>query len=229
MKNKIINYVLDAIALISTAIAMPYLPEKVAMHFDASGAVDRYGSKYEMFILPIILIIFNVVLELKVVRKALYTDPDTREAQSAKNNAKVSSITVTAASLVFVIINFGVLYLAFLGADSVDAMPFDFMGILSVALGLSIIVMGNYMPKTKQNSAIGFRCAWTRYNDVTWQKSNRFAAYSLMFSGAVSILSGLIFGGMTSVIILFSAIMTSLVASLVYAYVIYKREKGNEN
>ena len=110
-----------------------------------------------------------------------------------------------------------------------DAMPFDFMGILSVALGLSIIVMGNYMPKTKQNSVVGFRCAWTRYNEVTWQKSNRFAAYSLMISGAVSILSGLIFGGMTSVIILFSAIMTSLVASLIYAYVIYKREKGNEN
>ena len=229
MKNKIINYVLDAIALISTAIAMPYLPEKVAMHFDASGAVDRYGSKYEMFVLPIILIIFNVVLELKVVRKALYTDPDTREAQSAKNNAKVGSITVTAVSLVFVIMNFGLLYLGFIGADSVDMMPFDFIGLVCVALGFAIIVMGNYMPKTKENSFIGLRCGWTRYNDVTWQKSNRFMAYAMMISGAVSILGGLIFGGMTSAIILFTSLTASLAASLIYAYVIYKKEKSREN
>lgn len=229
MKNRIINYALDAIALISTALAMPHLPERVAMHFDASGAADRYGSKYELFVLPIVLIILNVVLELRVVKGALSVDADTREAQSAKNNAKVGSITVTAVSLVFVIMNFGLLYLGFISADSVDMIPFDFIGLVCVALGLAIMVMGNYMPKTKENSFIGFRCGWTRYNDVTWQKSNRFMAYAMMISGAVSILGGLIFGGMTSAIILFTSLTASLAASLIYAYVIYKREKGNEN
>jgi len=50
-----------------------------------------------------------------------------------------------------------------------------------------------------------------------------------MISGAVSILGGLIFGGMTSAIILFTSLTASLAASLIYAYVIYKKEKSREN
>ena len=226
MKNKIINYALCLISLISTAVAMPYLPDRVAMHFDVSGAVDRYGSKYEMFIFPLVLIIINVAFELAFKRKAAESDSD-RDIQSAKSNFKVSAVSATALSLVMVPLNFGMLYLAFLGADSVESMPFDMMGIISALLGFAIIVMGNYMPKTKANSLVGFRCKWTKYNEVTWQKSNRFGAYVMIAAGAISSLCGIVVGGMPSIILLFSSLIVATAASLIYAYVIYKKESAN--
>lgn len=227
MKNKIINYGLTAVAFLSTALSMPYLPDRVPMHFDVNGAVDRYGSKYEMFILPLAMLIMNIALEF-VARKNKNAALNTREAQSARANAKVSAISATAISVVFWALNFGLLYLAFLGSDSVESMPFDMMGIISTLLGLAIIVMGNYMPKTKANSLIGFRCKWTKYNEVTWQKSNRFGAYVMIVSGIASTLCGLIFGGMTSVIILLSVVIMATVVTLIYAYFIYKKESGND-
>ena len=175
MKNKIINYVLTAVAFLSTALSLPYLPDRVPMHFDINGAVDRYGSKYEMLVLPLTMLIMNIALEF-VARKNKNADQSTREAQSANANTKVSAASATAISLVMLPLNFGLLYLAFLGSDSVESMPFDMMGIISALLGLAIIVMGNYTPKTKANSLVGFRCKWTKYNEVTWQKSNRFGA-----------------------------------------------------
>jgi uncharacterized membrane protein len=89
--------------------------------------------------------------------------------------------------------------------------------------------MGNYMPKTKRNSIVGMRIIWSMYNDVTWQKTNRFAAYAMMVSGIVTALCGLILGGMISLFVLLGAMVIALVISSVYSYSVYKKEKWREN
>ena len=51
-------------------------------------------------------------------------------------------------------------------------------------LGLLLIVCGNIMPKLKNNSVIGLRTTWSRKNEITWKKSQKFGilitAVSLM-------------------------------------------------
>ena len=41
-------------AIIYLIIQFPSLPDQVPGHYDASGAVDRWGSKMEMLILPVV-------------------------------------------------------------------------------------------------------------------------------------------------------------------------------
>ena len=36
------------------------------------------------------------------------------------------------------------------------------------------------MTKAKRNTVVGFRTAWSMYNDNTWRKSNRFGAISIV-------------------------------------------------
>ena len=69
------------IVLILTSGIMPFLPRAIPMHNSMWGEVDRWGSKYELFIIAglsivfntcgivfsflIVLVIFSIVLEVK--------------------------------------------------------------------------------------------------------------------------------------------------------------------
>ena len=230
MKNRILNYALCLVALVSTVVALPYLPDSVPMHFDVNGAVDRYGSKYEMLFIPAILILLNVLSEFGLLRVSRNgRDPESRAVKSDSANAKVASLSTTVISFVMVILNFALIYVAHSSTDNLGELPFDFSGLSAVALGITFIAMGNYMPKTKRNSFIGMRTSWSMYNDVTWQKSNRFAAYAMILAGIVTALVGLIVGGMVSLIVLLGALVVTSVIVSVYSYRVYRKEKNNEN
>ena len=43
-------WIISFIALAGTAIVLPYMPDSVPMHYDMSGNIDRWGSKYENMI-----------------------------------------------------------------------------------------------------------------------------------------------------------------------------------
>lgn len=45
---------LPLLSLTCLLIALPHLPERVPLHFDAAGRVDRYGSRTELLVLPLI-------------------------------------------------------------------------------------------------------------------------------------------------------------------------------
>lgn len=229
MKNRILNYALCLVALVSTVVALPYLPDSVPMHFDINGAVDRYSSKYEMLFIPAILILLNVLSEFGLLRVSRTgRDPESRAVKSDSANAKVASLSTTVISFVMVILNFALIYIAHSSADNLGELPFDFSGLSAVALGITFIAMGNYMPKTKRNSFVGMRTSWSMYNDVTWQKSNRFAAYAMILAGIVTALVGLIVGGMVSLIVLLAALVVTSVIVSVYSYRVYRNEKNNE-
>ena len=64
MKNfkKIMIIILTVLPTIYSAIAVFFiLPDTVAAHFNSSGTVDRYGSKYEILILPAVVLGLNLL------------------------------------------------------------------------------------------------------------------------------------------------------------------------
>ncbi len=52
------------IVLILTSGIMPFLPRAIPMHNSMWGEVDRWGSKYELFIIAGLSIVFNLLMEL---------------------------------------------------------------------------------------------------------------------------------------------------------------------
>ena len=54
-----------------------------------------------------------------------------------------------------------------------------------VLLGLMFLILGNYMPKCKQNHTIGVKVTWTLRNEENWNKTHRF-------TGRLWVLGGLI-------------------------------------
>lgn len=228
---KILSLVFAIITLISSIIAIFMLPDTVAVHFDQYGVVDRWGSKYEILILPAIMIVTYVVFEflIRSYLKKIANNTDEKEAADAKTNIKVLNIVVPLINGFLMLINFAFLYSTYKQTTNADIADIDIMKYVTMLMSILLIAMGNYMPKTRKNSNVGFRLSWTRYNDVTWTKSNRFAAYTMMIAGVISIISSLLTKGTIAGIIMMISVILGIVIMTIYAYIVYRDERNKES
>lgn len=223
MKNKIM-WIITAVSFLTAAAGVNFLPEQIPAHYDINGVIDRYGSRYEVFIYPVLILIFAAVLTFVSVRmeKSLMNISDEKEAEMKRNNKKVISVVGICLTGSEFIMQCTSLFshlsssgrLAF--ADEID--PFKLqMSMLTFAFGIVFIILGNIMPKTKRNGMIGLRTNSSMKDDQTWQKSNRFAGKAMMISGFASVISALVFKGLASVIIMLVILSAVVVISCVYA------------
>ena len=230
MKIKIVNAALLLITLVSTLVILSYMPDEIPVHFGFDGTADRWGSKYEMLIMPIIMaVMLGIWFVTDLTQgKRMLDSPDEKQRAEAKMNIKVMNITFTVISVMFMLLNFSFLYLSYSQLEG-SSVEIDILKIVVIITGLGMAVMGNFMPKAKSNSAVGFRLPWTRFNDVTWQRSNRFAGIVAVIHGLISALSGIIFSGTTALLIMLISLCVALPVMTVYAHLVYQDElkRGN--
>lgn len=230
MKTKIVNLALLLVSIFGTLAILSAFPDQVPVHFNIHGVADRFGSKYEFLIIPLIMLIMDglwLVCDFGY-RRQIRSTQDEKKIAEGKTNLKVISITFTLISILFLVLNAVFLYMSYTQLDGADAPKLDVMSITTVAMGIVFILLGNIMPKAKNNSLIGFRFPWTRYNDVTWVKCNRFAGWTMVISGVITAVGGLIFNGMNAMLLMMFAIFGSLIVMLIYAYLVYSDEKKKE-
>ena len=54
-------------------------------------------------------------------------------------------------------------------------------------LGLLFLIIGNYLPKARQNYTIGIKIPWTLANEENWNRTHRLAGYLWMICGILMI------------------------------------------
>jgi uncharacterized membrane protein len=118
--------------------------------------------------------------------------------------------------------------MSFSQLDGAATVAPDIMKPVVITMGVAFIILGNYMPKARKNSTFGLRCKWSMYNDLTWARSNKFGGIAFMMLGAALILFSLITEGMMTIIYMMAALIWVILLSLIYAYVVYRQEKGKE-
>ena len=225
---KILKWIICILTVLSTVFMLFILPDTVPVHFDISGAPDRWGSKFELLILPVVLIACAFTLDpmAKSYRKKADQTGNDKEKAEHLSNAKVLNITGIAVMCLFFVMNIVTLYTTYVQAVPDNNLPeFDILRVVGLIMGVMMIVLGNYMPKTRNNPNVGFRFPWTRYNDVTWNKSNRFASYVLMIVGAISALCSLFVSGIIASLLSVGALLIALPIIMVYAYIVYRAER----
>ena len=53
---KIIMWSVSVVSLIVTCFVLQFLPDKIPMHYDLNGNIDRWGNKTESLIFPIVIL-----------------------------------------------------------------------------------------------------------------------------------------------------------------------------
>ena len=109
---KILKWILCILTVLSTVLMLFVLPDTVPVHFDISGAADRWGSKYELLILPVVLIACAFILDpmAKSYRKKAEMTENEKEKAEYLSNAKVLSITGIITMCLFFVMNIVTLY-----------------------------------------------------------------------------------------------------------------------
>ena len=220
-----------ALCLFVTLLVLRELPAEIPAHYDFAGNVTRYGSKYELLILPVLLLLVSFgsrFLLLHLRRKAEQAGSD-KERQAAAANAKVVVIVIFSQTLILSCIQGVVLYNTVLALRG-ESFLSTFAGekLLTILCGSLLLVPGNILPKCRRNGMVGFRLPWTKYNDITWQKSNRFAGRMLVAAGVLGIVSTVFAPKGYGMFLLSVYIMAAIVISTVRAWRVYREEKAKE-
>ena len=90
------------------------------------------------------------------------------------------------------------------------------------AFGLLFLVVGNYMPKIRQNHTMGIRVKWTLASEENWNATHRFAGKIWVAAGLLCMISALLPLEMMLVVFITSIVLSALVPC-VYSYRYYKQ------
>ena len=219
MKNKLL-WILTAIPLIVTGIVLPAFPEQVPMHYDIYGNIDRWGSKYEQLIFPIIIVIFSIFWHFlcNYYRKKAAKLGDSKEGKEAVSNGKVVYFAAVGTTLMFTVMNFVFLLSAYNEAkNAAEVASIDINSVIGVLMGLLLIGTGAYLPTTSRNPVVGFRTKKTMSSEENWAKANRFAGRVFMLSGALMVLLSLVFGGVAAMSCFLGILFVDVVICLLYS------------
>lgn len=101
----IILWIISFISLAGTAIVLQFMPERVPMHYDMAGNIDRWGSKYENLVFPLIILLLSLfwTMFIRFFEKKADKVSDEKESTGARSNAKVLSIVGISMAAMFTV------------------------------------------------------------------------------------------------------------------------------
>ncbi|MBR3756534.1 MAG: SdpI family protein [Firmicutes bacterium] len=182
------------------------LPEQMPIHWNAAGEVDGYAPKMlAVFGFPV----FFAVLEL-LMFFVILNDPKKQNQSNIMRQLGFWSLPVIG------IIVYTVTIFSSLGYD----LPITTIGTLLV--GVLFIVLGNYMPKAKQNYTIGIKLPWTLDDTENWNKTHRLAGFLWVIGGIVFLIGAFLPGG---AILTIAAVLVMVLVPTVYSYLLYQKKK----
>lgn len=152
------------------------LPEEIPTHFNLLGQADGYNHKvFAIFGLPALMLLMHWVLLFLMIK-----DP------------KSSIISSKIQLLIYWIIPF----VSCLSMISIfgESLGYSMMsGLLAqIFMGVVMIVIGNYLPKTHRNYIIGIRLPWTLESDKNWRKTHQLAGKIWVLGGLLLFLNSFV-------------------------------------
>lgn len=181
------------------------LPEKIATHWGPDGNPDQYSSKlFAVVVLPLIVFAIHWLC-------LFFSRFDPRNKDQHK---KILGL------IFWICPSVSILFSAFTYFGAFD-IEFNIGGICIAFLGLLFIIIGNYMPKTKQNYTIGLKIPWTLDDEGNWNATHRFAGRLWVIGGILMLpLSFLPLKFLPFVLIL---VLPLVIVPMVYSYRYYKK------
>lgn len=192
---------------------LPQMPEMIPTHWDAAGNVNGWTGRTAIIALdalPLLLLLMMRYLPAMDPRGHIY--------------ARMGSFYTGFVTL-FTLFMVGITWTSELTVFGLLPQTGSPVGaITSVVIGVSLVLLGNYMPKVKRNYTFGCKTPWALDNDVNWRLTHRFCGVAYVLSGIVVIVSGVLSlqYGEIAFWILITAILGSSLATYAYSYLVYR-------
>lgn len=215
MKNKIkfkkesVISVIISILLFALVNLLFYkkMPETLPTHWGFNNKIDGYSSKFTTLITTPLLLIFLNIFSCFM----LDNDPKNKD----KNNfvITIGKATIPLVMLITFVIS------VFYGLGK----KINVMVIISIFVGFLLILIGNYLPKTKRNYTVGIKLPWTLNSDENWNKTHRLAGYFFILGGIFFLFTPFI----GNEYLVFLTFMIIGIIPAIYSFYLYKNGVWN--
>ena len=192
-----------------SAWAWSAAPERVPVHWNLQGEVDRFGSKAEGLILSPALAVGMYLLLLFLPR----IDPGRANLQNSPRAYQAIRLSLTA---FFAALHVVLVYSALGGRVSMNL----FVGLSTATL---FIVLGNFMSKLRPNWFAGVRTPWTLSSQLSWTKTHRAAGPVFMLMGVgMAVMAMVPRGWVMATVLTLDGLM--LIGLVVYSYWVWRTD-----
>jgi len=202
-KTMILTSVVMLIPILIGVLLWDRLPEQVATHFDFEGNPNGWTSRgFTVFGIPLFLLVCQWIA-------AAVTLSDPKHKNLSEKVFRMILWIVPMASLLLAIVCYGYE----LGYETSDrTIAFATMGVL-------FIVIGNYLPKCRQNYTIGIKIPWTLHDEENWNHTHRMAGYLWILGGLLMIVNIFLKWDWLFPVVLAVAVLVPTV----YSYLYYRK------
>ena len=180
-KNGTAVILAELVNLIAAAVFILTLPEQVPTHFDMNMVCNGYGSRWSGLLLPAGMMLIPVVFLF------LYS-----RTQNQEKNLPVMKLGLFAAATVTIIGTWFILFMMRSDVRPGEQIEKQFWWLFPALYGAVFLILGNYMPKIRQNKVIGYRSPWTLKNAQCWKLTHQFAGKLSVITGLVTLIAAVI-------------------------------------
>lgn len=201
-KRIIISSVITLLPILAGLILWNRLPDTIATHFGNDNVANGWSSKpFVVFAMPLLLLGLHLFILFVTMN-----DPKRKNI-----NEKMFGFLIWFVPVLSVFI-FSITYCNALGMNVNIGMA------VNIIVGIVFLVIGNYLPKCKQNYTAGIRIPWTLNSTENWNRTHRLAGWLFMLGGILFFLNAFLqWSGMFFVIIVIALLPE------VYSFLLYKK------
>ena len=201
-KRIIISSVITLLPILAGLILWNRLPDTIATHFDNDNVANGWSSKpFVVFAMPLLLLGLHLFILFVTMN-----DPKRKSISEKMFGFLIWFVPVLS---VFI---FSITYCNALGMNVNIGMA------VNIIVGIVFLVIGNYLPKCKQNYTAGIRIPWTLNSTENWNRTHRLAGWLFMLGGILFFLNAFLqWSGMFFVIIVIALLPE------VYSFLLYKK------
>ncbi len=202
-KTLVITTVIILLPIVAGLLLWNALPERIPSHWNVAGEIDGWSSKpFAVFGMPLLMLAFQWLCVLGT------------GADPKKNNhpEKILHLVLWIIPVLNIVLS-AITYAVALGKEVRMEV------IMPVLIGLVLAIVGNYLPKCKQNYTIGIKIPWTLNSEENWNRTHRFAGRLWLVCGIVIMLTGFL-GGFW---IFFGIVLVMVLAPFIYSYLLHRK------
>lgn len=208
-KSELPLLALLAAMMVLAAVSWGDAPDRIPVHWNIRGEVDRYGGKVEGLLLVPATGAFVYLLMLFLPR----FDP------GRENYARFagSYYAIRASVLTVMAIVYGVMHLWMRGVEV------DVGKVVGVSVGALFVLLGNLFGKIRPNWFVGMRTPWTLSSKLAWTRTHRLAGW-VFVAGGVAIMAAGILASVAAVIASMVVMIGGLGWATLYSYLVWRKD-----
>jgi uncharacterized membrane protein len=183
--------------------------EPIAVHFGLQGPDGYMPRDLGLGLLPGIAIVLMAAL-LWIVPAVMPKSAGLERSGPAYGATMLATFALLTAVQAMVVL-------------TAKGIEIDQIRFVMIGVGLLMVIIGNYLPKTRRNYVMGLRTPWALADERVWDKTHRFAGPLFMLGGLAAV-AGAFFGTPEAhIAVLMIAALVPAIVSFVYSYLVARR------